>query len=269
MKKVNSVKDITSGMLVTLRNGQKMTVVTTNVYGDVDKYRTGLALFAPGAGEDGDDSYWPLSEYRGDFKCKVATLPALIDGEIWDALHVPIPEYDIVQVWSCTCPRNAFANTTEDRELLWSDPSYKSKDWDELTDEEKDAECSKHLDCCDCPYDNKGCDDPDDEPEEEHEKGETDIASLLDEVREVCKDNPIGGLILKLFDGDLPDEYVDYVLGKSDKNPARKAHQYGDKSLAEQLYDQDKKLAAEGVSVVERDIALLAAMRSVCSDRKE
>ena len=269
MKKINSVKDITSGMLVTLRNGEKMTVVTTNVYGDVDKYRTGLALFAPGGSEDGTDDYWPLSEYSDDFKCECTTFTWSIDGVLCEGMNASFHDCDIVQVWSCTCPKNAFANTTEDRELLWSDPSYKPKGWDELTDEEKDAECSKHLDCRDCPYDNKGCDDPDDEPEEEHEKRETDIASLLDEVREVCKDNPLGGLILKLFDGDLPDEYVDYVLGESDKNPARKAHQYGDKSLAEQLYDQDKKLAAEGVSVVERDIALLAAMRSVCSDRKE
>ena len=269
MKKVNSVKDITLGMLVTLRNGQKMTVVTTAVYSNMDKCCTGLALFAPGAGEDGDDSYWPLSEYRGDFKCKVATLPALIDGEIWDALHVPIPEYDIVQVWSCTCPRNAFANTTEDRELLWSDPSYKAKDWDELTEEEKDAECGKHDDCRDCPYDNKGCDDPDDEAEEEPKKEEPDVASLLDELRKECKDNPLGGLFFKLLGDDLPDDYVDYVLGKSDKNPARKAPQCGDMSLAEKLYENDKELAADGVSIVERDIALLAAMRSALGGHKE
>ena len=162
MKKVNSVKDITSGMLVTLRDGRKMTVVTTTVYGNMDKCCTGLALFAPGANEDGTDNYWPLSEYSDDFKCKFATLPALIDDEIGYALRISIPEYDIVQIWSCTCPRNAFANTTEGRELLWSDPSYKAEIWDELTDEEKDAECGKHDDCRDCPYDNNGCDDTDD-----------------------------------------------------------------------------------------------------------
>ena len=269
MKKVNSVKDITSGMLVTLRNGQKMTVVTTAVYSNMDKCCTGLALFAPGAGEDGDDSYWPLSEYRGEFKCKPATRLALIDDEIWDGLRVSLPEYDIVQVWSCTCPRNAFANTTEDRELLWSDPSYKAKDWDELTEEEKDAECSKHEDCRDCPYDNKGCDDPDDVPEEEPEKEESDVAYALDELRKLCKDNPIGALLFELVGVDLPDEYSDYVLGKSDKNPARKAPQYGDKSLAEKLYENDKELAADGVSVVERDIGLLAAMRSAFGGSKE
>ena len=269
MKKVNSVKDITSGMLVTLRNGQKMTVVTTAVYSNMDKCCTGLALFAPGAGEDGDDSYWPLSEYRGEFKCKPATRLALIDDEIWDGLRVSLPEYDIVQVWSCTCPRNAFANTTEDRELLWSDPSYKAKDWDELTEEEKDAECSKHEDCRDCPYDNKGCDDPDDVPEEEPEKEESDVAYALDELRKECKDDPLGSLVFRVFGDDLPDEYVDYVLGKSDKNPACKATENDRKSLAEQLYESDKELAADGVSIVERDIALLAAMRSTFGDRKE
>ena len=269
MKKVNSVKDITSGMLVTLRNGQKMTVVTTAVYSNMDKCCTGLALFAPGAGEDGDDSYWPLSEYRGEFKCKPATRLALIDDEIWDGLRVSLPEYDIVQVWSCTCPRNAFANTTEDRELLWSDPSYKAKDWDELTEEEKDAECSKHEDCRDCPYDNKGCDDPDDVPEEEPEKEESDVAYALDELRKECKDDPLGSLVFRVFGDDLPDEYVDYVLGKSDKNPARKANENDRKSLAEQLYERDKELAADGVSIVERDSALLAAMRSTFGDRKE
>ena len=267
MKKVNSVKDITSGMLVTLRNGKKMTVVTTTVYGNMDKCCTGLALFAPGDSEDDTGDYWPLDEYRGEFKCKLRVLPALIDDEILDGLN--IPDYDIVQVWSCTCPSNAFANTTEDRELLWSDPSYKAKDWDDLTEEEKEAECGKHEDCRDCPYDNKGCDDPDDVPEEEPEKGAADVARLLDELRKECKDNPLGSLVFKVFGNDLPEEYSDYVLGKSDKNPARKAPQYGDKSLAEQLYESDKELAADGVSIVERDIALLAAMRSVFGDRKE
>ena len=268
MKKINSVKDITSGMLVTLRNGKKMTVVTTTLNGNMDKCCTGLSLFAPG-GEDDADDYWPLSEYSDDFKCKLAILPALIDDEIGDAFRIFIPEYDIVQIWSCTCPRNAFANTTEYRELLWSDPSYKTKDWDDLTEEEKDAECSKHDDCRDCPYNNKGCDDTDDEPEEEPEKKETDVASMLDELHKECKDNPLASLVFKVFGGDLPEEYADYVLGKSDKNPARKAPQYGDKSLAEKLYESDKKLAADGVSIAERDIALLAAMRSVFGDSKE
>ena len=273
MKKVNSVKDITSGMLVTLRNGKKMTVVTTTLYGNTDKCCTGLALFAPGGSEDGTDDYWPLSEYSDDFSCKPGIFPMLIDDKIWDDLNIPVPDHDIVQVWGCTCPKNAFANITEDRELLWSDPSYKTKTWDELTDEEKDAECSKHEDCRDCPYDNNVCDDPDDEPEDdsedEPEKDESDVGDALDELRKLCEDNPLGCLLFKLLDADLPDEYTDYVLGKSDKNPARKAHQYGDKSLAEQLYENDKKLAADGVSVAERDIALLAAMHMACGDHKD
>ena len=269
MKKVNSVKDITSGMLVTLQNGKKMTVVTTTVYGNMDKCCTGLSLFAPGGSDDGTDDYWPLSEYSDDFKCKHNVLPALIDDEIGDSLRVSLPKLDIVQVWSCTYPSKAFANTTEDRVLLWSDPSYKAKGWDELTDEEKDAECSKHEDCRDCPYDNKGGDDPDDVPEEEPEKEESDVAYALDELRKLCKENPIGALLFELVGVDLPDEYSDYVLGKSDKNPARKAPQYGDKSLAEKLYENDKELAADGVSVVERDIGLLAAMRSAFGGSKE
>lgn len=269
MKKVNSVKDITSGMLVTLRNGEKMTVVTTTIYGNMGKCCTGLSLLGPAVGEEGTDDYWPLSEYSDDFKCKPHTLPELIDGETWDVLRVSVPEYDIVQVWSCTYPKNAFANTTEDRELLWSDPSYKAKGWDELTEEEKNAECGKHEDCHDCPYDNKGCDDPDEEPEEEPKKEETDVAFLLDELRKECKDDPLGSMVFKVFGGDLPDEYIDYVLGKSDKNPARKATKQGDKSLAEQLYEKDKELADAGVGVIERDIALLAAMRSACGDHKD
>lgn len=270
MKKINSVKDITSGMLVTLRNGTKMTVVTTTLYGNMDKCCTGLSLFAPANGEDGDDEYWPMSEYSDDFKCKHNGLSWLFGGDdIPDAMKVCLPDLDIVQVWSCTCPSHAFANTTEYRVLLWSDPSYKADAWDELTDEEKDAERRKCDDCRDCPYDNNGCGDPEDEPEDEPEKRETDLSTLLDELREECKDNPISGTIFKLFGSDLPKEYVDYVLGKSNKNPARKAPQYGDKSLAEQLYENDKELAADGVSVVERDIALLAAMRSAFGDRKE
>ena len=279
MKKINSVKDITSGMLVTLRNGKKMTVVTTTVYGNMGKCCTVLALFAPGGSEDDTDDYWPLSKYSDDFKykfnifpvvfrAKSRTFPPLID-ETWGDVYVSISEYDIVQVWSCTYPKNAFANTTEDRELLWSDPNYKAKTWDEITDEEKDAECCKHEDCRDCPYDNKGCDDPDDEAEDEPKKGAADVAVLLDELRKECKDDPLGSLVFKVFGGGLPDEYSDYVLGKSDENPARKSPQYGDKSLAEQLYENDKKLSAEGMSIVERDIALLAAMRSVFGDRKE
>ena len=259
MKKVNSVKDITSGMLVTLRDGSKMTVVTTTLYGEMDKCCVGLSLFAPNGNGDGGDAYWPLSEYSDDFKYKSKMLARI----------VTIPKLDIVQVWSCTCPSNAFANTTEDRELLWSDPSYNAKDWDDLTEEEKDAECSKHEDCRDCPYDNKSCDDYDDEPDDEPEKEETEVASLLDELRKECKDNPLGSLVFKVFGGDLPEEYVDYVLGKSDENPARKAPQYGDKSLAEKLYENDKELAADGVSVVERDIGLLAAMRSAFGGSKE
>ena len=161
MKKINSVKDITSGMLVTLRNGNKMTVVTTTIYGNLNKCYTGLALFAPAGGEGGEDDYWPMSEYTSDFKCKANQFGMLFDDDDYsEALRVYIPDLDIVQVWSCTCPSNAFANTTEDRELLWSDPSYEPKTWDELTDEEKDAECGKHDDCRNGPYDNKGCDDP-------------------------------------------------------------------------------------------------------------
>ena len=279
MKKVNSVKDITSGMLVTLRNGKKMTVVTTTVYGNMGKCCTVLALFAPGGSEDDTDDYWPLSEYSDDFKykfnmfpvvfrAKSRTFPPLID-ETWGDVNVSISEYDIVQVWSCTYPKNAFTNTTEGRELLWSDPNYKTKTWDELTDEEKEAECGKHKDCRDCPYDNNGCDDTDDEPEEEPEKKETYVASLLDELRKECKDDPFGSMVFRVFGGDLPDDYVDYVLGKSDKNPACKATENDRKSLAEQLYESDKELAADGVSIAERDIALLAAMRSAFGDHKE
>ena len=281
MKKIKYLKDITSGMLVTLRNGDKMTVVTTTVYGDMDKCCTDLSLFGPGISKDGKDDYWPLSEYSDDFKCKHNLFFELADDDdIADIMKVSIPELDIVQVWSCTCPSNAFANTTENRELLWSDPTYKAKGWDELTEEEKNAECSKHEDCRNCPYDNKGCDDPDnmpfdwddeDEPEDEEDEDEKDVAKLLDEIREECKDNPLAKLIFEALGNDLPEGHVDYVLGKTDKNPERKeagAPKYNDKSLAEQLYENDKKLADEGVSVIQRDIALLAAMHAACGDHK-
>lgn len=264
MKKINSVKDITSGMLVTLRNGNKMTVVTTTVYGNMDKCCTELALFAPG--EDGDDDYWPLSEYSNNFKFRPSLSHMFIyEPSPWDISTGSAPEFDIVQVWSCTCPCNAFANTTEDRELLWSDPSYTAETWDELTEEEKDAECSKHMDCRDYPYDNKGCNDPDDEPEKLHE----DAAALLDELREECKDNTLASMIFKAFGGDLPDGYADYVLGKTNMNPERKPTQCGVKSLAEALYEIDNKLSDDGVGVIERDVALLAAMHLACGDHKD
>lgn len=287
MKKINSVKDITSGMLVTLRNGNKMTVVTTTVYGNMgskmDKCRTGLALFGPALGKDGDDEYWPMSEYYSDFKCKHNEWAWRTGGEdVPDFMKVPLPDLDIVQVWSCTYPSNAFANTTEDRVLLWSDPSYTAKGWDERTEEEKDAECDKHADCHDCPYDNKGCNDPDYEPcepckpdpKEDVDKPEAedaaDVAALLDELREECKDDPLGTLIFKALSDGLPDEHIDYILGKTDKNPARKAPQgYGKKSLAEQLYEKDKELANEGVSVMNRDLALLTAMYAACGGHKD
>lgn len=285
MKKINSVKDITSGMLVTLRNGSKMTVVTTTIYGNMDKCCTGLSLFAPGVGEDGDDEYWPLREYSDDFKCKHNGLSWLFGGDdIPDAMKVCLPDLDIVQVWSCTCPCNAFANTTEGRELLWSDPTYEAKGWDELTEEEKDAECEKHEDCPDCPYNNKGCNDfeaeDDDEvscgdckPDPKADVGEPeaedadDVANVLDELREECKDNPLATMIFKALGGDLPEGHADYILGKTDKNPERKTAGHGNKSLAEQLYEKDKELAAEGVSIVERDLGLLVAMHKVCGDK--
>lgn len=288
MKKINSVKDITSGMLVTLRDGTKMTVVTTTLYGNMDKCCTGLSLFGPGVDADGADGYWPMTEYDSDFKCKHKVFSGPFDEYDDDgAMKIHLPDLDIVQVWSCTCPSNAFANTTEDRELLWSDPSYKTKGWDELTEEEKNTECDKHEDCRDCPYDNKGCNDfdfdadPDDEPcgdckpdptadvgEPEAEDAD-DVANLLDELREECKDNPLAMMIFLLHGGDLPEDHIEYVLGKTDKNPARKAAGHSNKSLAEQLYEKDKELANEGVSIVERDLALLAAMHKACGDHKE
>lgn len=279
MKKINSVKDITSGMLVTLRNGDKMTVVTTTIYGNMDKCCTGLSLFAPAVGEDGEDEYWPLSEYDSEFECKHKLFGGFFDeDDDDDAMKVHIPELDIVQVWGCTYPKLAFANTTEDRELLWSDPSYKAKTWDELTEEEKDAECSKHEDCHDCPYDNKGCDDidykhyepcGDCKPDPTAEPEEPDVAGLLDEIREECKDNPLAAMIFEALGDDLPEGHADYILGKTDKNPERKVPAYGNKSLAEQLYEQDKKLAENGLSIVERDLALLAAMHAACGDKKD
>lgn len=272
MKKINSVKDITSGMLVTLRNGNKMTVVTTTLYGNMDKCYTGLALFSPALGEDGDDKYWPMSEYDSDFKCKHSFSDMLLDDDS-HVVKIPFPDLDIVQVWSCTCPCNAFANTTEDRELLWSDPSYTAKGWDELTEEEKYAECDKHEDCRDCPYDNKGCGDSEaedeDEDKDEDEDDKAKAAVLLDELREECKDNPLASMIFKVLGDDLPDGHADYVLGKTDKNPERKAALDGKKSLAEKLYEHDKKLADEGMSIVNRDIALLAAMHTVCGNHKD
>lgn len=280
MKKINSVKDITSGMLVTLRNGDKMTVVTTTIYGNMDKCCTGLSLFGPAVGEDGDDEFWPLSEYDSDFKCKHTLFGEFLnDGD--DAIKVHLPEFDIVQVWGCTCPSNAFANTTEDRALLWSDPSYNAKSWDELTEEEKAAECSKHIDCNDCPYDNKGCGDFDGmpcgdcKPDPTADVGEPEaedadnLVTLLDEMREYCKENLLVTLLFVALADKLPEGHADYILGKTDKNPERKAPPCANKSLAEQLYEKDKELADDGVSVVERDLALLTAMHLACGDHKE
>lgn len=263
--KVFKKSDVKSGMLLKARNGMYFTVVDAIVTFD-DK--VGLAVVS-----DANNKYFPLDNYNDDL---IFT----------NNLGVPanIPEYDIVKVWGHTHPKFVMDNSTRDREQLWvrPEPDNNDKKWDEMTDEEKDAICENHDFCSGCPYE-KECD-ADDEDEDEDvelsrddyeskpkadEDDEKDVAAVLDELRDECKDNPIAAMFFEVFGDDLPDGHADYILGKTDKNPEREAPEHGKKSLAEQFYESDKEMANDGMSVIERDLALLAAMHIACSEHKD
>lgn len=246
MKNVFKKSDVKSGMLVKAKNGMCFTVVDAMVTVDDE---VGLAVVS-----DTNNKYFPLDNYNDDL---------IFTNNL--GVPVPDPDLDIVEVWGHTYPKFAMDNDTYERAQLWSRPELDDKKWGEITDEEKDAVCAKHDSCGECPY-AKACDgDCEDEDEDE----EKDVAAVLDELRDECKDNPIAALFFEVFGDDLPDGYADYILGKTDKNPEREAPEHGKKSLAEALYESDKELANKGVSVVERDIALLAAMHSTCGDHKD
>ena len=274
MTKVFKKSDIKSGMLVKTRNGEYFTVVDAKVTVD-DK--VGLAVVS---GSNSRNKYFPLDNYDDE----------LIFAE---DLGVPVrnPDYDVVEVWGHTYPKFAMDNDTYDRMLLWSRPENNGKKWDEMTDEEKDAICEKQAFCGGCPYE-KECDadgedkDKDEDEDEDEDEDielswddyetkhkadvdEEDVAALLDKFRNECKDDPLAEMIFEVLGDDLPEGYVDYILGKTDKNPERKAPVCGKKSLAEQLYENDKELANDGVSVTERDMALLAAMHIACGNHKD
>lgn len=254
MKNVFKKSDVKSGMLLKARNGMYFTVVDALVTVDDE---VGLAVVS-----DTNNKYFPLDNYNDDL---------IFTNNLGVPAH--IPEYDIVKVWGHTYPRFAMDNNTRDRKELWVRPEPNDKKWDEMTDEEKDAICAMNDFCEDCPYaEDCDADDEDDckpDPEDDDEDDEKDFAAVLDELRDECKDNPIAALFFEVFGDDLPDGHTDYILGKTDKNPKRKAPEHGKKSLAEALYESDKELAAKGVSVAERDIALLAAMYAACGNQKD
>lgn len=266
MTKVFKKSGIKSGMLVKTRNGEYFTVVDAKVTVD-DK--VGLAVVS---GSNSRNKYFPLDNYDDEL---------IFAEDLGDPVRDP--DYDVVEVWGHTYPKFVMDNDTYDRMLLWSRPENNGKKWDEMTDEEKDAICEKHDFCDGCPYE-KECDadaDGEDEDEDEDEDvelswddyetkhkadedDEEDVAALLDKCRNECKGDPLVAMIFEVLGDDLPEGHADYILGKTDKNPERDK-----KSLAEALYESDKELAAKGVSVVERDIALLAAMHSACGDHKD
>lgn len=263
MKKVFKKSDVKSGMLLKTRNGMYFTVVDAMVTVD-DK--VGLAAVS---GSKARNIYFPLDDYDDDL---------IFTEDLGD--HVRNPDFDIVEVWGHTYPKFAMDNDTYDRPKLWVRPQPDGKKWDEMTDEEKDAACAKRDSCGECPYakacDEENEDEDDDEvpcddckPDPKADVEEPDVAAALDDLRDECKDNPIAALFFEVFGDDLPDGHADYILGKTDKNPERKAPEHGKKSLAEQLYDSDKELANDGVSVMERDIALLAAMYAACGNQKD
>lgn len=254
MKNVFKKSDVKSGMLVKARNGMYFTVVDAMVTVDDE---VGLAVVS-----DANNTYFPLDNYNDDL---------IFTNNL--GVVARKPEFDIVKVWGHTYPKFAMDNNTCDRTPLWSRPETddNAKKWDEMTDEEKDAICEKHDFCSGCPYE-KECDadgEEDCKPDPTADV-EAEVAKLLDELREERKDNPLAAMIFKALGGGLPEGYSDYVLGKTDKNPELAAPMgCGNKSLAEQLYEKDKELSDAGVSVLERDIALLTTMHSACGDHKE
>lgn len=258
MMKVFKKSDIKSGMLVKTRNGEYFTVVNAKVTVD-DK--VGLAVVS---GSNARNKYFPLDNYDDEL---------IFAEDLGDPVRKP--DYDVVEVWGHTYPKFAMDNDTYDRMLLWSRPEPNNKKWDEMTDEEKDAICEKHDSCGECPYakacdaDGEGEDEDDCNPDPEDEDDEEDVAALLDKCRNDCKDDPLVAMIFEVLGDDLPEGHADYILGKTDKNPERKAPEHGKKSLAEQLYENDKELANDGVSVAKRDMALLAAMHIACGNHKD
>ena len=254
MKKVFKKSDVKAGMLLKTRNGEYFTVVGAKVTVD-DK--VGLAVVS---GSNARNKYFPLDNYDDDL---------IFAKDIGNPVRKP--DYDVVEVWGHTYPKFAMDNDTYDRTLLWSRPENNGKKWDEMTDEEKDVVCGKYDSCYECPY-KKACygDYQDDcSPDPEDEDDEEDVAALLDKCRNECKDDPLVAMIFEVLGDDLPEGYANYILGKTDKNPEREAPVCGKKSLAEQLYENDKELANDGVSVTERDMSLLAAMHIACGDHKD
>lgn len=263
MKKVFKKSDVKSGMLVKTRNGMYFTVVDAMVTVDDE---VGLAVVS---GSNANNRYFPLDDYNDDL---------LFANDLGDDCRKH--DYDIVEVWGHTYPKFAMDNSTYDRAPIWirtetDVPDPNAKKWDEMTDEEKDAVCEKHDSCGECSYE-KECDaDGEDEDEDDYkpkpkaDEDEPDIATTLDELREMCKDDPLSTTIFEVLGRDLPKSHFDYILGKTDKNPEREAPVCGKKSLAEALYERDKKMAEDGVSVAERNIALLAAMYSSFEGRKD
>lgn len=266
MKKVFKKSDLKSGMLVKVKNGTYFTVVDAFVTTDDD---VGLAVVS---GSNANKKYFPLDNYNDDL---------LFANDLGDDCRKP--DYDIVEVWGHTYPKFAMDNSTYDRKPLWirTESDDNDKKWDEMTAEEKDSICEKHAFCEDCPYEKECSGDCEKEPaddevsrddyEHKHKMGvdEPDIATMLDELRGICEENAGLSIVFEVMADEFPKSHADYILGKTDKNPERKAPEHGKKSLAEQLYESDKEMANDGMSVAARDIALLAAIHAACVDSKD
>lgn len=257
MKKINSLKDIESGMMVTLRNGKNMTVVTCKKFWGAEG-ETSLALYC-NKGDYGEPEYCPLAVFNDDFTYN---------------LDQNCDDHDIVRVWGQTTPSHAFDNTSEGRDVLWSVglPSGSSKKWSSMTEDEKDAVCDKYEDCKDCPYnlDELSCGDPDEEEAADDDTEDTDDeAALLDEVKKAYENNPIASTLIDIFKDELPPEHVAYICGETEVNPVKAAKEEkvaadDEMSLAEKLYREDERLKAEGLSLRDRDLALMLAMHAAC-----
>lgn len=197
MKKVFKKADVKAGMLLKTANGDCYTVIPcfVTVHDEV-----GLALVE---GAKHSARYFPLDNYNDDL---------LYTNDL--GIEVRNSDYDAVEVWGHTYPMHAMDNDTRNRKLLWKRCEPDGKNWDEMSDQEKDIECDKYDSCEDCPHE-KGCDGDIEDNNRFHY-----YLNLLKDVREVVADLNNDG-IRHMFEnmtkhGLIPQHESDYILGKRD-----------------------------------------------------
>lgn len=197
MKKVFKKADVKAGMLLKTANGDCYTVIPSlvTVHDDV-----GLALVE---GAKHSARYFPLDNYNDDL---------IYTNNIGSEARNT--NLDVIEVWGYTYPMHAMDNDTRNRELLWKRCEPEGKNWDEMSDEEKDAICEKYDFCEGCPHE-KGCD-----GDIEDDRLFHDYLNILEDVREAVANLNNDG-IRRMFEnmtkrGIIPQHESDYILGKRD-----------------------------------------------------